>query len=264
MTLERTMLQRDLVAIRGWIENVKTTIDETDDPEERADCVVLLNLYSRKKEFIESKINLPFLAEQVKQRRAVPCHAPGFHADNPWTEEEKQQYSLAKWRLEEAEVKLACAERSIEDWTRLLPEWQETYKLIVKRIEERAEEGVTGDIVPERQNEQEPESDSSSTTAGGENVHPGLNDLFQKSDRQRALALAILDLNNPEASAAECCLWLDEHPVFDLPKKWMSDGNDRSFALAYDNSDTAKRDLDSALNKAKAKLRKANLIPRLQ
>jgi hypothetical protein len=233
MTLERTMLQRDLVAIRGWIENVKTTIDETDDPEERADCMVLLNLYSRKEEFIESKINLPFLAEEARQRRAVPCLAPGFHADNPWTEEEKQLYCLADGRLEEAELKLACAERSIEDWNRLLPEWQDTYKLIKKRIDERAGGGVTADA-PDPQTE---------------HAEPDYTSPLKKAIRQALMIDRTL-------SNQEIRQWIDENALSEeVCGDFKTKENPRgSLESAHKNSEFRAR-IEQAISKVRSKMR---------
>ena len=102
--------------------------------------------------------------------------------------------------------------------------------------------------------------------ASGESAqHPTWNDdllrkLFPRSDSKRAFARAILDTQKTQKDQREqLCHWVDETLKVDLPKRWMTESNERSFEMAY--KDENKRPaVDKLLNKVLDKLKQEKLL----
>jgi hypothetical protein len=133
--VERMAQRRTLIELRARIENIIDIRDRTRDPEEQADCVILINLYSRWEWYLESEFDLPNLEEAVRQFSGITLPPLGVN-------------SSSRRNKEEAELKLLCAKRAIEDWKRLEPEWHEIYADIKARIDARTA-AKTKSLTPE-------------------------------------------------------------------------------------------------------------------
>jgi len=264
--LERVKLQRELIAVRKRLENVRERLNQTHDPEEAADCQLLIDLHQRHENDLEAEINLPGLRQEWEEYQAAhERHEEAAHLRAQQARAKQihpgllpilyaHPLSTGRRHAEVIEFDIRHAEAVIRDWQCRLPEWKETYEYVRANFRAR---GVTP---PDEAHSEEVPASPPLTVSG---TLPVLAKIFPKSEMRRAFAQAVLELG-AHVSPPQVCAWLDEHDgLLDLPEQWMTDGNDRSFATAYEKSSTTRHAIGSVLDKVKDKLRETGHLLRL-
>jgi hypothetical protein len=204
--------------------------DPQGDPREVADASALFWLYLEKKIYLIAMRNLPLRKERLEELfKQVANPEVGFEEYN------------------QCESDVNRAERTIREWNEA--EWKRSYQDIEARILARPESKLKMFLVEE---DTEP-------PAPFRTQHT-LTELFPKSETLRALADAVFRLG-PDASARRVCEYVDDHETLDLPKKFMTKGNVRSFEDAYHESPAAKKAIDNDVSTAKKRLRAAGYFP---
>jgi hypothetical protein len=200
--VKRTELKRNLIVAQAHADKLKAKADGSADPEEIADSIELLRLYTLLEDYFKSLINLPFAKDSVRQMRTLDptlvatgdmAHAFQLIGESPST----------GVRLQKAELELGVVEKSIGTFHRLLPWWHEIYRMTVSRIESREAPQVTAapaEPKPEERSEPKPDHMARESDA--------------RDGNERAVDQAWETLgpvrSYEKGSYLEVCKWIDE------------------------------------------------------